>query len=53
MLIDKKKERNRGSCRHFLKARQAIDLGKIKAPLSRDFYKASCGIGEVLDVFEN
>ena len=29
---------------HFLKARRPIkDLGKIKAPQSRDFFQASCG----------
>jgi len=44
MLIDKKKRFHRASYSYFLKARQPIDLGKIKAPLSKEFYQASCGI---------
>ena len=48
MLIDEKKDAHRGSYKHFLKVRQPIDLGKIKAPLSREFYQASCGIEGIL-----
>jgi len=48
MPIDRKKERNRGSYRDFLRERQPIDLGKIKASLSREFYQASCGIERFL-----
>jgi len=39
ILIDEEKDARRGSYSHFLKA--AIfncDLGKIKAPLSREFF---------------
>ena len=44
LAIPEEKELNRGSYRDFVKAKQPIDLGKIKVPLPRDFYQASCGV---------
>jgi len=38
MLIAKKKDAHTGSYRHFLEGRRPINLGKFKAPLSRDFF---------------
>ncbi len=42
MLIDKKKEAHRGT---LSRQNELYDLGKIKMPLSRDFYQASCEVG--------